>query len=277
MLEWLQARCQTKKWLIHPRGDSQLENPGGIPSWEIATTWDMFYSSQGGNASCQGLNGTRVETFMVPLTISSGNQVTPAIISLPGIYGALCRGDFILLRYSWNNKNTINQDGDSPVERNLQSDGQETNEANMPRVASTINMLHLEQNKLSEAARRRLLREKKRAAGQANTDTGSNKQTEQTTSTSERATGAGSGTSKRTRKSCGTPTSTIIKVVQINLHHSKAVSTLMCRKLLVDNIVVALIQEPWLFRAEIRGLRCKEGSIFSPNCDNPKTCIYVKN
>ena len=72
-------------------------------------------------------------------------------------------------------------------------------EANIPRVASNTNRLHLEQKKLSGAARRRLLREKK-AAGQANTDTGSKKRPEQTASTSEAATGAGSGTSKRTRK-----------------------------------------------------------------------------
>jgi hypothetical protein len=38
----------------------------------------------------------------------------------------------------------------------------------------------------------------------------------------------------------------IIKVEQINLHHSRAASALMCRKLLADNIDVALIQEPWL-------------------------------
>jgi len=67
----------------------------------------------------------------------------------------------------------------------------------------------------------------------------------------------------------------IIKVVQINLHHSRAASALMCKKLLVDNIDVALIQEPWLSRGKIRGLRCKGSSIISPNCDNPRTCIYM--
>ena len=39
--------------------------------------------------------------------------------------------------------NTLKRDGDSPVERNSQSDGQEGVEANIPRVASTINRLHL--------------------------------------------------------------------------------------------------------------------------------------
>ena len=51
----------------------------------------------------------------------------------------------------------------------------------------------------------------------------------------------------------------------------------MCRKLLADNIDVALIQEPWLSGVKIRGLRCKGGSIISSNCDNPRTCVYVKN
>ena len=67
----------------------------------------------------------------------------------------------------------------------------------------------------------------------------------------------------------------IIRVVQINLHYSKA--ALMCWKLLVDNIDVALIHEPLLFERKIRGLRCKVGSIISPNCDNPRMYIYVKN
>jgi hypothetical protein len=68
----------------------------------------------------------------------------------------------------------------------------------------------------------------------------------------------------------------IIKVVQINLHHSRAASAIMCRKLLADNIDVALIQEPWLSGGKIRCLRCKGGSIISPNCDNPRTHKYVK-
>ena len=63
---------------------------------------------------------------------------------------------------------TINLDEDSPVERTPQRDGQKGIEANIPRVASTTNRLHLEQTKLSGAARR-LLREKKNAAVQANT------------------------------------------------------------------------------------------------------------
>jgi hypothetical protein len=66
----------------------------------------------------------------------------------------------------------------------------------------------------------------------------------------------------------------IIKVVQINLHHRRAASALMCRKLLADNIDVALIQEPWR-KSEV--LRCIGGIIISPICDNPSTCIYVKN
>jgi hypothetical protein len=45
-----------------------------------------------------------------------------------------------------------------------------------------------------------------------------------------------------------------IKVVQINLLHSRAATALMCRKLLADNIDVALIQEPWLSGGKIRGL-----------------------
>ena len=69
----------------------------------------------------------------------------------------------------------------------------------------------------------------------------------------------------------------IIKVIQINLHDSRAASALMCRKLLADNIDIALIQELWLSRGKIKGQRRKGGSIISPNCDNPRSYIYVKN
>ena len=75
---------------------------------------------------------------------------------------------------------TKNQEWDSPVERNLQSDGQEGVKANIPHVAPTINRLHLEQKKLSGARRKLLREEKKRVAGQANADTGGKKRPEQT-------------------------------------------------------------------------------------------------
>ena len=96
---------------------------------------------------------------------------------------------------------------DSPVKKSPQRDEQKG--ANIPLVASTIKrLLHLEQKKPSGPSRTRLLREKKKATGQANTDTGSKQRPEQTASTSEGQTGAGSGTSKRTRNSSVTPTST---------------------------------------------------------------------
>ena len=84
-----------------------------------------------------------------------------------------------------------------------------------------------------------------------------NKRYEQTPCISKGATGAGSGTSKRTRNNSGTPTAAIIKVVQINLHHSEAASALKCSNLLVDNNDVALIQEPGLYTREIRGQDAK--------------------
>ena len=76
------------------------------------------------------------------------------------------------------------RDEDSPVERNPQRDEQKGVYANMPRVASIIERLHLEQDKLSGAPRTRLLRERKKTAGQANTDTGRKQRLEQTASSS---------------------------------------------------------------------------------------------
>jgi hypothetical protein len=126
-----------------PRG-LPVGEPGRDPQLETATTWVMIYPSQGGNALCQGLNGTRVEKHMVLLTIFSGNQVTPcynrpfqhirsSVLSCLLFSGT--RGTEMETRKT----NTIKQDRDSLVERNPQSLGQEGVEANIPRVALSIN------------------------------------------------------------------------------------------------------------------------------------------
>ena len=55
------------------------------------------------------------------------------------------------------------------------------------------------------------------------------------------------------------PIMDIIKVVQINLHHSRAASALVCRKMLADNIDVVLIQEPWLSGGENQRSKMQRG------------------
>ena len=46
-----------------------------------------------------------------------------------------------------------------------------------------------------------------------------------------------------------------LKVLQITLHHSRAASAALC--VVMRNCDVALIQEPWIYKKEIKGL--KEG------------------
>jgi hypothetical protein len=68
----------------------------------------------------------------------------------------------------------------------------------------------------------------------------------------------------------------VMKVLQINLHHSRATSAALC--VAMKNCDVALIQEPWTYKGEIKGLREVGGElIYSSSKQNPRTCILVKN
>jgi hypothetical protein len=43
------------------------------------------------------------------------------------------------------------------------------------------------------------------------------------------------------------------KIIQVNLHHSRAASAAIC--VAMRNCDVALIQEPWTYNGEIKGLK----------------------
>ena len=110
MSEWLQARCQTKKWLIHPSipRAPPIEEPGRDP--------------QLGDCHCMGwsthakLKMHRAKSWMVPAYKNvwcryrsrQGARWHPVVINLPGIYGALCQGDFTLLGHSWDRSENQN-------------------------------------------------------------------------------------------------------------------------------------------------------------------------
>jgi hypothetical protein len=51
-------------------------------------------------------------------------------------------------------------------------------------------------------------------------------------------------------------------IIDINLHPSKAATALLCRKLAIKEMDVALIQEPWVHGDRIRGLRNRWGTLF---------------
>jgi hypothetical protein len=65
-----------------------------------------------------------------------------------------------------------------------------------------------------------------------------------------------------------------IKFVQINLHHGKAATTTLCQQLAEGKVDVALIQEPWIYRDQIRGLTNCRGIIYSVAPENnAESCI----
>ena len=69
-----------------------------------------------------------------------------------------------------------------------------------------------------------------------------------------------------------------LKVLQINLQHSKAASAAFCRYLLKEDVDVALIQEPWIFKGRVAGLgECKGRLIYCDKENSSRTCIFVRS
>jgi len=66
-----------------------------------------------------------------------------------------------------------------------------------------------------------------------------------------------------------------MRVLRVNLHHSRAASTTL--SVSTRNCDVALIQEPWTYKGEIKGLQEVGGElIYSRSIPRPRTCILVK-
>ena len=70
----------------------------------------------------------------------------------------------------------------------------------------------------------------------------------------------------------------MVKVIQINLHHSKAASAALLLRLAERGEDVALIQEPWTHNGKILGLGAKGYKLLYANCTgNLRSCILAKN
>jgi hypothetical protein len=68
------------------------------------------------------------------------------------------------------------------------------------------------------------------------------------------------------------------KFIQINLDHSKAATALLYRKLAIEEMAIALIQEPWVYGDRIRRLHNKRETMFPAGPDiAPRSCILVRN
>jgi len=61
----------------------------------------------------------------------------------------------------------------------------------------------------------------------------------------------------------------------VNLHYSKAASAALC--VAMRSCDFALIQEPWVKKGAIRGLKDVGGElIYSRSTKNPRACILIK-
>jgi hypothetical protein len=69
-----------------------------------------------------------------------------------------------------------------------------------------------------------------------------------------------------------------IQFLQISLHHSKAATATLCQQLAERKVDIALIQEPWSYKGQIRGLTNIGGTVYSvaPG-NNARSCIYIRN
>lgn len=71
-----------------------------------------------------------------------------------------------------------------------------------------------------------------------------------------------------------------IRLVQINLKHSKCASDNLLIFLNINNIDVSLIQEPWVHKGKIKGLQSKDFDLFYQVSDSvdyrPRSCILVR-
>ncbi|XP_023727683.1 uncharacterized protein LOC111875571 [Cryptotermes secundus] len=69
-----------------------------------------------------------------------------------------------------------------------------------------------------------------------------------------------------------------MKFLQINIHHSKAVMATLSQQLAEGKAEIALIQEPWLYKGQIRGLTNTGGTVYSavPG-NNARSCVYIRN
>jgi hypothetical protein len=69
-----------------------------------------------------------------------------------------------------------------------------------------------------------------------------------------------------------------MKFMQISLHHIKAATMVLCQQLAEGMADVALIQEPWIYRGQIRGITNSGRTIFSAAPEgNIRFYTYVRN
>ena len=68
----------------------------------------------------------------------------------------------------------------------------------------------------------------------------------------------------------------MMKVIQINLHHSKAASAALILRLHKTGEDLCLIQEPWTFNGRVCGLQINGYTMVAPDLGKPRSCILIK-
>ncbi|XP_049302166.1 uncharacterized protein LOC125775553 [Bactrocera dorsalis] len=68
-----------------------------------------------------------------------------------------------------------------------------------------------------------------------------------------------------------------MEVAQVNLHHASAASAVIVKRFISDNLSILLIQEPWVFRGEVRGLNTSNSKvIWDLSSERPRSCVVVR-
>ncbi|XP_018795541.1 PREDICTED: uncharacterized protein LOC108973008 [Bactrocera latifrons] len=68
-----------------------------------------------------------------------------------------------------------------------------------------------------------------------------------------------------------------MELAQVNLHHASAASAVIVKRFISDNLSILLIQEPWVFKGEVRGLNSKRSKvIWVLSSERPRSCVVVR-
>ena len=69
-----------------------------------------------------------------------------------------------------------------------------------------------------------------------------------------------------------------IEVAQVNLHHAASASAVIASRFTADGLGILLIQEPWVNKGEVRGLKMESNKvIWDLSSERPRTCIVLRN
>jgi len=66
-----------------------------------------------------------------------------------------------------------------------------------------------------------------------------------------------------------------MRITQINLQHCNVASSVLNHRLRKMQTDLALVQEPWIYKKEIKGLNIRRGRIFDTNVEKPRSCIVT--